>query len=216
MKSRKKSSPKSAYKTEQEAFWSGEFGDSYSGRNLGAGWVAANTALFARVIARTQGLGSLIEFGANIGLNLRALRSLLPQAELAAIEINAGAAQKLRDWGEVAQVHEGSLLEFRSRRQWDLALIKGVLIHVNPEALPKAYEALYKASRRYICVVEYYNSSPVAIPYRGHQDRLFKRDFAGELMDRYPDLKLLDYGFTYHRDPNFPQDDTTWFLLEKR
>jgi spore coat polysaccharide biosynthesis protein SpsF len=26
---------------------------------------------------------------------------------------------------------------------------------------------------------------------------------------------LVDYGFAYHRDPAFPQDDITWFLLEK-
>jgi spore coat polysaccharide biosynthesis protein SpsF len=45
---------------------------------------------------------------------------------------------------------------------------------------------------------------------------LFKRDFAGEMMDRYPDLKLLDYGFVYHRDPAFPDDDITWFLMEKK
>jgi len=44
---------------------------------------------------------------------------------------------------------------------------------------------------------------------------LFKRDFAGEMLDRYPALKLLDYGFVYRRDPLFPQDDMTWFLLEK-
>jgi spore coat polysaccharide biosynthesis protein SpsF len=53
------------------------------------------------------------------------------------------------------------------------------------------------------------------INYRGHKDRLFKRDFAGELMDKYPDLKLVDYGFVWRRDNNFPQDDGTWFLLEK-
>ena len=51
--------------------------------------------------------------------------------------------------------------------------------------------------------------------YRGHEGKLFKRDFAGELLDKYPDLKLIDYGFVYHRDTNFPQDDCTWFLLEK-
>jgi spore coat polysaccharide biosynthesis protein SpsF len=63
--------------------------------------------------------------------------------------------------------------------------------------------------------VEYYNSSPVSIEYRGEIDRLFKRDFAGEMLEIYPDLKLIDYGFTYHRD-FFPDDDTTWFLLEKK
>lgn len=57
---------------------------------------------------------------------------------------------------------------------------------------------------------------PVVVSYRGHEDRLFKRDFAGEMLDRYPDLELVDYGFVYHRDPNFPQDDPNWFLLRKR
>ena len=37
----------------------------------------------------------------------------------------------------------------------------------------------------------------------------------GELMDRFPSLKLVDYGFLWKRDPVFPQDDITWFLLEK-
>ena len=54
------------------------------------------------------------------------------------------------------------------------------------------------------------------IDYRGHTDKLFKRDFAGELLDRHKDLRLMDYGFVYHGDPKFPQDDITWFLLEKR
>jgi hypothetical protein len=34
------------------------------------------------------------------------------------------------------------------------------------------------------------------------------------MLDRFPDLSLVEYGFVYHRDP-FPQDDLTWFLLEK-
>lgn len=62
---------------------------------------------------------------------------------------------------------------------------------------------------------EYYNPSPVEIRYRNHEGKLFKRDFAGEMLDRHPDLRLVDYGFIYHRD-SFPIDDTTWFLMEKR
>ena len=34
-------------------------------------------------------------------------------------------------------------------------------------------------------------------------------------MERFPNLSLLDYGFVYRRDPSFPQDDMTWFLMEK-
>jgi pseudaminic acid biosynthesis-associated methylase len=91
-----------------------------------------------------------------------------------------------------------------------------VLIHINPEMLALTYRKLHEASSRWILVCEYYNPSPMAIPYRGHADRLFKRDFAGEMLDMFPDLRLADYGFAYRRDPAFPQDDITWFLMEKK
>jgi len=106
-------------------------------------------------------------------------------------------------------------LAFTPPQTWDFVLIKGVLIHINPDELPIVYDKLAAASGRYLMVAEYYNPAPVAIPYRGHTDRLFKRDFAGEIMERHPQFKLVDYGFVYRRDPNFPQDDVTWFLMEK-
>ena len=65
-------------------------------------------------------------------------------------------------------------------------------------------------------MAEYYDPKPVALTYRGHENKMFKRDFAGDLLERYENLKLIDYGFCYHRDMNFPQDDISWFLLEKR
>jgi hypothetical protein len=98
---------------------------------------------------------------------------------------------------------------------YDLALIVGVLIHINPDALPAVYDNLYAASGRYILVAEYYSPNPVSVLYRGHTDRLFKRDFAGEMLDRFSDLKLFDYGFCYRWNPNFPLDHITRFLLEK-
>lgn len=204
-----------SYKTAQEEFWAGEFGNEYTDRNVGLDWIAANIALFSKVLVNTAEVNSVIEFGANLGLNLRAIANLRPHAELAAVEINASAAEKLREWGKT-EVFERSILDFQPTRSYDLALIKGVLIHINPEELPAVYDRLYASTSRYLCTVEYYNPSPVAIPYRGHQDRLFKRDFAGEILDRFPDLRLVDYGFCWHRDPNFPQDDVTWFLMEKR
>jgi spore coat polysaccharide biosynthesis protein SpsF len=72
---------------------------------------------------------------------------------------------------------------------------------------------MHELSNKYILVAEYYNPTPVEVPYRGYSGKLFKRDFAGELIDRHK-MKLLDYGFVYHRDTH-PQDDVTWFLLSK-
>lgn len=201
-------------KTDQEAFWAGDFGNEYVSRNKGAQLLASNMAFFSKIIPRTTGVTSLIEFGANIGMNLQAIRGLLPDVELSAIEINHHAVAELQAL-ESIMVYPKSILDFSPERTWDMVLIKGVLIHINPDSLPQVYDLLYRSSRRYICVAEYYNPTPVEIMYRGHSGKLFKRDFVGELLDSYPDLTLIDYGFVYHRDLNFPQDDITWFLLEK-
>jgi spore coat polysaccharide biosynthesis protein SpsF len=205
---------KNEYSTQQEGCWAGEVGDSYTGRNAGLEVVASNLALFTQVLSRTSFISSIIEFGANRGLNLHALKQLKPLASFQAVEINEKATVELKklDWLEV---HHKSLLDFKAAKLSDLVLIKGVLIHLNPEVLPQVYELLYQSSSKYICLVEYYNSTPIAVPYRGYEDRLFKRDFAGEMMKKFNDLKLLDYGFVYHGDSNFPQDDVTWFVLEK-
>lgn len=202
------------YKTEQERFWAGEFGDDYVDRNQGPDVVASNVAFFSRILMRTENVRSAIEFGANIGLNLLALRALKPDIELSAIEINSKAVQSLEGIGNV-NIHAQSILEYAPSADHDLALIKGVLIHIDPSHLPDVYRKLYQATRRYICIAEYYNPTPVEVSYRGNRDKLFKRDFAGEMLGAFPDLRLVDYGFVYRRDPNFPQDDTTWFLLEK-
>lgn len=204
------------YKTEQEAFWAGDFGNQYIGRNAGSDLLASNLSFFSKALSKAHGLCSCIEFGANIGMNLRALRLLYPKQDQYAIEINPAAAAELGTIMPPVNIFQTSLLEFKPDRTWDLALIKGVLIHINPDFLPQVYDTLYRAAGRYLLVCEYYNPSPVAISYRGHTDRLFKRDFCGEILDRHPDLKLIDYGFVYQRDPSFPQDDITWFLMEKR
>lgn len=206
----------SEFKTEQEAFWAGEFGEDYISRNEGQELLASNLNFFSKALKSADKISTCIEFGANIGMNMRALKLLHPSAHFKAIEINEAAAGQLADVIGEANVFKGSIFDYNVSEQFDLSFIKGVLIHINPEMLPVVYEKIYSSSSKYIMVAEYYNPSPVAINYRGHTDRLFKRDFAGEILDKYQDLKLVDYGFAYKRDVVFPQDDITWFLMEKK
>jgi len=203
------------YSTQQEQFWASDFGNEYIQRNQGDALLASNLHFFVHALNQCRDLKSCIEFGANIGMNLRALRLLYPHMSLQAIEINHNAAEALRELLGSDHVFEGSLLDYKNSKPADLVLIKGVLIHQNPEVLPSVYRQIYDASSAYILIAEYYNPQPVEIPYRGHLGYLFKRDFAGEMLDMFPDLKLLDYGFSYRRHPSFPQDDITWFLLKK-
>ena len=199
------------YKTEQEEFWATEFGDNYINRNQN---YISNISFFSKVIGRAPNIESIIEFGCNIGLNLKALNTLLPSCHLTGVEINKSACKFLNEWGSCDVINE-SIFNYNEKQKYDLSLVKGILIHINPEMLNNAYKKIYDSSKKYILIAEYYNPTPVSISYRGHKDRLFKRDFAGELLDKYSDLKLVDYGFLYHRDYYFQKDDLTWFLLEK-
>ena len=203
------------FTSEQEEFWAGEFGNDYTQRNKNVYLLSSNIAMFSKILSNSCAkVTSLIEFGSNIGLNLIAIKKLLPECELSAVEINKSAVKELQKLEQV-KVYNKSLFDFEIDYQRDFALSKGLLIHLAPEKLKEAYEIIFKSSKKYICLAEYYNPTPVEISYRGHVGKLFKRDFAGEMMDLYKDLKLIDYGFIYHRDSNFPQDDLTWFLLKK-
>lgn len=169
--------------------------------------------MWSKMIRAAHSVTSAREYGCNIGLNLKALKGLNPGLSLSGIEINEDAAKAAAALG-VADIVHGTILDPGPLEPVDLTFTVGVLIHINPEDLKTVYKRLVEHSNRYVLVAEYYNRSPVSIPYRGHSERLFKRDFAGELIDQYG-LRLVDYGFVYHRDNHAPQDDISWFLLEK-
>lgn len=204
------------YKTRQENFWAGEFGNDYIKRNDGEKMLASNLKLFSDILSGvSEKIDSCIEFGANIGMNLSAIEMLVPDIKLGAVEINKEAATILKQRINNIKVYEDSILNATIEEYYDIVIIKTVLIHINPKELKAVYKKLYDCSNKYIVVAEYYSPNPVSINYRGNVDVLFKRDFAGEIMDMYNDLKLVDYGFVYHRDNLFPGDDINWFLLEK-
>lgn len=203
------------YKTEQENFWAQQFGNNYIARNQSDKLLTSNLSFFSKALSRCGKIDSCVEFGANIGMNLKAIRLLHPEIILRGIEINENAAEILKNTIGEDNVIVGSIFDKSFDQKADISLIKGVLIHVNPEMLEIVYKQLYESSNKYILIAEYYNPTPVTINYRGHSDRLFKRDFAGEFLEKYKDCKLIDYGFVYRKDPVFPQDDVTWFLIEK-
>jgi len=203
------------YKTEQEEFWAGEFGVDYIDRNNNDDLLAANLNLFSEILNKSEKIDSVTELGANIGLNLKALKLLFPNQEQHAVEINESAIEKLANMIPNNNIFKGSILDFKPKIKTDLVFTKTVLIHINPEMLNKVYDVLYTSSNKYILICEYYNSTPVEVEYRGYKEKLYKRDFAGEFMDKFPDVSLVNYGFSYARDQNFIMSDVMWFLMRK-
>lgn len=200
--------------TEQEQFWRGDFGDQYHKRNINA--VVNNADLFVSILGRnTLKFGSVLEFGAGTGMNLEALAGLVQDIETIAVEINPDAIASLMVNRSISATIASSILDFKPGEVTaDLVLTKGLLIHIAPDDLPKAYEVLHASTREWLLVCEYFCTRPREINYRGHEGKAWARDFAGEMLDAYKDLELMDYGFRYRRD-QFPQDDLTWFLMRK-
>jgi pseudaminic acid biosynthesis-associated methylase len=200
--------------SDQEIFWAGEFGDKYIKRNNALTLYISNIQLFSKIISIVGPIDSAIEFGPNIGLNLKAIKTILPKIKLTAVEINKKACDYLVKM-KFLKVYNQSMIEYKNTMKYDLSFTKGVLIHLGPDQIQKAYRVLYNSSSRFILLAEYYNPSEQEILYQGYKGKLYRRDFAGEIMKKYSGkLKLIEYGFVYHQD-KFPLDDITWFLLEK-
>ena len=134
------------YKTEQEKFWSGKFGTNYIERNKGDKLLAANLNFFSNAFRNAGKIASCIEFGSNIGMNLRALQLLYPGIKLNGIEINEDAANELKDLIGNENVMLGSIFNYTIKKTFDVSLTKGVLIHINPDELEMVYKKLYDSS----------------------------------------------------------------------
>lgn len=195
--------------TPQETFWQGEFGNQYVDRNKEHSTINH----FAKILLGNRiSISSAIEIGANIGINLDSLKAIYPDIETFGVEINAKAHSILSSKHSSVL---GSIYDFSPTKQYELALSSGVMIHQSPDMLPIYYSKLYQCSSQYIIINEYFSPYPVEVEYRGNDEKLFKRDFAKEMWEQYPDLKLVDYGFFWSKDYFTKSDDSNWFLFKK-
>jgi pseudaminic acid biosynthesis-associated methylase len=204
--------------THQSALWRGNFGNEYIERNpVSAGTVQAAVMLWAHILLRLQGdrPRRILEVGANIGINLRALRGLT-DAELFAVEPNATARRQLVEHGVLprANILDGVAAKITLQdAAMDLVFTRGVLIHIHPDDLLASCRELHRVARRYIVSIEYFAANPEELNYRNQASALFKRDFGAFWLDNFPGLRVLDYGFAWQRMTGL--DNLTWWILEK-
>ena len=204
--------------TPQIDFWRGDFGNLYTDRNTASAvQLHASAALWSEIMAHTLPAPpqSILEVGANLGVNLRALRAITG-ARLYAVEPNDKARDiLLRDQVVAAGDLRGgsaSAIDFADGTV-DLTFTSGVLIHIHPDQLLGSLKEIYRCSARWIVCIEYFSDKPEMLPYRGHDDRLFKRDFGGYWLDNFSDLRTVAYGFVWKRVTGL--DNLTWWLFEK-
>lgn len=205
--------------TEQLQFWRSDFGNTYIDRNAASvEHLRARVAMWAKIMSAMVGSPptSILEVGSNIGNNLRALRTLTG-AEMYALEPNKQAREILVKDGVVSptNVLDGIAAKINlPDGAVNMSFTSGVLIHIHPDDLLASCAEIHRVTQRYVACIEYFSDKPDAIPYRGHSDKLFKRDFGSFWLDNFPDLQVRDYGFSWKRLTGL--DNLTWWLFEKR
>ena len=73
------------YKTEQEAFWAGEFGNNYINRNDSERFLFSKVAMWSNILKSANLIKSIKELGCNIELNLLTLNKLNPKLKLSRV-----------------------------------------------------------------------------------------------------------------------------------
>lgn len=160
--------------TNLTALWrSGDFADAYLERNRNVERIPK----VREVVLETRPR-SMLEAGANAGLNLRNLSGLVPV--IVGLDVNEKALAEMQATcpGAIPVVGEIQRLPFLDNA-FDLTICVGVLIHVPPRDLDAAMGQLYRVTKPggHVLIAEYDAPIETVVPYRGQEAALFKRPY---------------------------------------
>ncbi|MBN2308471.1 MAG: methyltransferase domain-containing protein [Candidatus Hydrogenedentes bacterium] len=183
----------------QSEQWSGEFGRQYTDRNPHTpaamdelhlhNFGVTRTALNREFLADLDPASRILEVGANVGAQLALLRDL-GFHRLYGVELQFYAIQQSREHAPGLHLVQASAFDLPfPDRSFDLVFTSGVLIHLSPETIGRALDEIRRCTRRYIWGWEYFAEEYRQIPYRGHEDLLWKGDFAAMYRERFPGLR---------------------------
>jgi pseudaminic acid biosynthesis-associated methylase len=199
---------------DQQIFWAEQYAKQYIEKNREFDLDQGLNA-WSQMLLKSKNIESILECGCNIGRNIAFLESILPAASKSVIEISKPAFDIVTSRFNLIHPFNGSIENSCFPHKFDLVFTMGVLIHIHPDNLLKVMGQMFKHSKRYILMGEYFNRTPIAIPYQGQEDKLFKMDFGKIFLQNFH-VNVIDYGFLWgHIFDKAGFDDITWWLFEK-
>lgn len=144
--------------------WAGEFGDSYTDRNM-KDWMDDRTS-FWNALVKWHKIETVLEVGCGIGVNLQGM-----EAQATGVDVNQTALALVPE--DIPTVEaEATDLPFDANT-FDLAFTFGVLIHIPPKDIETAMREIVRVSKRFVLAAEYLGDDEV--PYR--DGVLWRRDY---------------------------------------
>jgi len=200
--------------TPQTRMWQGEFGRAYTERNpLHVEQLVSRSEINRRFLDGIPKEASILEVGCNVGTQLLLLRKQ-GYTDLSGIEIQSHALSVASSRLPGVALKQASALSLPFGDQsFDLVFTSGVLIHIAPENIPQVMKEIHRCARRYVWGTEYFSPEPISVSYRGHEDLLWKMDYARLYLSLFPDLEVVqEQRLRYIENENVD----SVFLLRKR
>jgi pseudaminic acid biosynthesis-associated methylase len=187
--------------TAQTSRWTGEFGRAYTDRNTLTGkeldslyetnFGIARRQLNESFLEKIPRDARILEVGCNCGNQLLLLQEM-GFTNLWGAEVQSYALELARARILGVQLAQASALNLPYEDGYfDLVFTSGVLIHVSPVDLPFAMDEIHRCAKNWIWGMEYYAPEIARVNYRGHDDLLWKMDYAKRYLDRFGDLELI-------------------------
>jgi pseudaminic acid biosynthesis-associated methylase len=187
--------------TPQIGRWTGDFGRAYTDRNTLSGkeldslyqtnFGIARSRLNESFLEEIPRNARILEVGCNCGNQLLLLQEM-GFTNLWGAEVQSYALGLAKTRIQCAQLAQASALNLPYQDAYfDLVFTSGVLIHVSPADLAFALDEIHRCARNWIWGMEYYAPEVARVNYRGHDDLLWKMDYAQGYLDRFGDLDLI-------------------------
>lgn len=215
-------------KTQQEKFWSGEFGKEYTDRNTPTNLEEWNKFYLAKYgKTRKEMLDpflnnlsrdiKILEVGCNTGLQLAGLQAM-GFKNIYGVELQWYAVEQAKSITKNINIVQGSGFDLPFKDGYfDLVMTNGVLIHIAPDDLPPFMKEMHRCSKQYLMGFEYHTEGDIkAIPYRGNEGFLWKANYAQVFQNNFSDLSLVNEIITPYISENEQGNKDTTYLLEKK
>ncbi len=187
--------------TEQICTWTGIFGREYTDRNAltlkqldklyEKRYGVTRTELNKTFVGNLERSIRILEVGSNVGNQLLSLQKMGFE-NLYGIEVNSYAIERTKTRLRNINIIQGSAFDIPFKNDYfDLVFTSGVLIHVSPPDIKRALAEIYRCSKKYIWGFEYYADTYTEVTYRGHNNMLWRANFAGLYLEQFDDLELV-------------------------
>ncbi|OEE83866.1 hypothetical protein A1OQ_03720 [Enterovibrio norvegicus FF-162] len=208
------------FDTPQDKVWSTHHGFRYVTHHLGEDWKSTRIPYWKVILSNIDNCSSILEFGCNIGANLRAINTIDSSYSLNGIEINPFAVDQANRL-QFVNATEGSIVTHDMGEKFDFVFSRGVLIHINRDELSKVFDNMVKHSNKYIMLFENFseensdleNYSKLVTGGDSDENYQFWANYPKLFSERHPSWKLVASGVRDVQSKGPVKGDLFWSIF---